>query len=85
MSNIDEFVFLIVVSTCNAAATDTSTTVFNEFRISATTFRIAVSCNGKCYIISRDFSLSIRSCVGIHSMYGIIQNLKIQHQFKSVN
>lgn len=59
MGNVDGFVFLIVVSTCNAAATDASTTVFNAFSVSATAFCTTVSCNGECYVISIDFSLSI--------------------------
>lgn len=84
MSNTDEFVFPIVVSTCSATATDTSTTVFNAFSISAATFCITVSYSGKRYVISRDFSLSIHSSVGIHSTNCIIQNLIIQNQLVSL-
>lgn len=72
MSNIDEFVFFIVVLICNVVVIDILIIVFNEFRILVIIFRIVVFCNGKCYIIFRDFFLSICFCVGIYSMYGII-------------
>lgn len=52
MSSIDEFVFLIVVPACSATAADTATAVFNAFGVSATSVCIALSRNGKFYIVS---------------------------------
>lgn len=86
LHNIDEFLcFFVVVSTGNAAAADPSTAVFSALRVSAAALCAAVSRNGKCYVVSRDFSLRIRSRVGIPGMNGIMQNLIIQIQLQSVN